>query len=74
MAISMLSKTIMFITEYDPNSSRPQNLVKLLIPVKSNAIKSTRPKPAQKSDWDVSNILWKNIFFSRKTKAILFPR
>lgn len=57
MAMSMFSKTIMLITEYDPNSKRPQNLVKLLIPVRSNAIKSTRPKPAQKSDCDVSNML-----------------
>lgn len=59
IAISMFSKTIMLITEYDPNNSRPQNRVKLLIPVRSNAVKSTRPKPAQKSDWDVSNILRK---------------
>lgn len=59
--MSMFSKTIMLITEYDPNSSKPQNLVKLLIPVRSNAVKSTRPKPAQNRDCDVSNML-------RKTK------
>ena len=37
--------------------SRPQKRVKLLIPVNSNDCKSTKPKLAQKSDWDVSNKL-----------------
>lgn len=57
MAINMLSKTITFITEYEPNINSAQNLVKLLIPVSSKVIKSTSPKLAQNSDWEVSNKL-----------------
>lgn len=57
MAISILRRTIIFITEYDPNINSAQNRVKLLIPVSSNDIKSISPKLAQKSDCDVSNKL-----------------
>lgn len=57
MAISMLSSTMMLITEYDPNMRRAQKRVKLLIPCSSNAMRSTRPKPAQNRDCDVSNRL-----------------
>lgn len=59
MAINMLSSTITLITEYEPNISSAQNLVKLLIPVNSNDIRSIKPKLAQKRDCDVSNKLLK---------------
>lgn len=59
MAMSMLSRTIMLITLYDPNMSNAQNRVKLLIPCRSKAIKSTNPNEAQNSDWDVSKRLQK---------------
>lgn len=59
MAMSMLSNTMILMTEYEPNMSKAQNRVKPLIPVKSNTLKSTNPKLAQKSDWDVSNKLKK---------------
>lgn len=51
------SRTIMLITEYDPNINIAQNLVKLPTPVSSKASNSTRPKEAQKRDWEVSNKL-----------------
>lgn len=57
MAISMFSNTMMLITEYDPNVSKAQNLVKLFIPVSSNVVKSTSPKDAQNNDCEVSNKL-----------------
>ena len=57
MAINMLRRTIILIMEYEPNIKRPQNLVKLLIPVSSNDCKSTRPKLAQNRDCEVSNRL-----------------
>lgn len=50
MAISIFSKTIIFMTLYDPNIKSVQNLVKLLIPVRSNAIRSISPKLAQNND------------------------
>lgn len=53
----------MFMTEYEPNMRRAQKRVKLFIPVRSNAIKSTRPKDAQKSDCDVSKRLNKILVF-----------
>lgn len=59
MAISILSKTMTFITEYEPNMSSAQNLVNPLIPDSSKVIISTRPKLAQKSDCEVSNKLKK---------------
>lgn len=65
MAISMLSRTITFITEYEPNIRSAQNLVKLLIPVRSKDIRSIIPKLAQKSDCDVSNKL-EALIFERK--------
>lgn len=40
----------MLMTEYEPNMRRAQKRVKLFIPVRSNAIRSTRPNDAQKSD------------------------
>lgn len=57
MAISMLSSTMMLITEYEPKVSSAQNLVKLLMPVSSKVVRSTRPKDAQNRDCDVSNKL-----------------
>ena len=57
MAISMLSSTMMLMTEYEPNMSRAQNRVKLLIPVRSKDIRSTMPKLAQNNDCDVSKRL-----------------
>lgn len=48
---------MMLITEYDPNINNAQKRVKLFIPVRSNAVKSTSPKLAQKSDCEVSNKL-----------------
>jgi hypothetical protein len=60
MAISMLSSTIMLITEYEPKVSSAQNLVKLLMPVSSKVVRSTSPNDAQKSDWEVSNKLESN--------------
>lgn len=57
MAMSMFSRTITFITEYEPNINRAQKRVKLLIPVRSNDIRSTMPKLAQKRDWEVSKRL-----------------
>ena len=57
MAMSMLRSTMILITEYEPNMSKAQNRVKLLIPVKSNAMRSTRPNDAQKRDCEVSNKL-----------------
>ena len=59
MAISMLRSTIMLITEYEPNMSSAQNRVNDLMPASSNETKSTRPKLAQKSDCEVSNMLQK---------------
>lgn len=59
MAISMLSNTIILITEYEPNIRRAQKRVKLLMPAKSKETKSTRPKEAQNNDWEVSNKLHK---------------
>lgn len=50
MAISIFRRTIILITEYDPNISKAQNLVKLLMPVNSKDIKSIKPKLAQKRD------------------------
>lgn len=64
MAISMFSSTIMLMTEYEPNMSRAQKRVKLLIPVRSNDMRSTIPKLAQNNDCEVSNRLGK-IFFVR---------
>lgn len=61
MAINMLRRTIMLIMEYEPNISKPQNLVKLLIPVSSKDCRSTRPKLAQKRDCEVSNKLRENV-------------
>ena len=60
MAMSMFSSTMILITEYEPNIRSAQNLVKLFIPVRSNDIKSTIPKLAQKSDCDVSKRLINN--------------
>lgn len=57
IAISMFSKTIMFITEYDPKTNKPQNLVNPLMPASSKLTKSTRPNPAQNRVWDVSKRL-----------------
>lgn len=57
MAMSMLSSTIMLMTEYEPNMSSAQKRVKPLIPVRSKVIKSTNPKLAQNRDCDVSNRL-----------------
>lgn len=57
MAISMFSNTMMLITLYEPNINMAQKRVKLLMPCSSNAIKSTSPNDAQKSDWDVSKRL-----------------
>lgn len=37
-------------TEYEPNISKAQKRVKLLIPAKSKDTKSTRPKDAQNKD------------------------
>jgi hypothetical protein len=42
--------------------SKAQNRVKLFIPVKSKAIKSTNPNDAQKRDCEVSNKLKKKTF------------
>jgi hypothetical protein len=47
MAMSILSSTMMLITEYEPNIRSAQNRVNDLIPVKSKDTKSTRPKLAQ---------------------------
>lgn len=47
----------MLITEYEPNMRSAQNLVKLLIPVRSKDMRSTIPKLAQNNDCDVSNRL-----------------
>lgn len=57
MAIKRLSRTITLITEYDPNINIAQNLVKLPRPASSKASNSTRPKEAQKRDWEVSKRL-----------------
>lgn len=48
--MSMFRSTIILITEYDPKVNKAQNLVKLLIPVSSKVVRSTRPNDAQKSD------------------------
>lgn len=50
-------------TLYEPNINIAQKRVKLLIPCSSNAIKSTKPNDAQKSDCDVSNKLQLNSKF-----------
>lgn len=50
IAMRRFSRTIMLITEYDPNINIAQNLVKLPTPVSSKASNSTRPKEAQKRD------------------------
>lgn len=57
MAISIFSNTITLITEYEPNISKAQKRVKLLIPAKSNETKSTKPKEAQNRDCEVSKRL-----------------
>lgn len=57
MAINMFSRTMILMTLYDPNMSSAQNRVKLLIPCRSKAIKSTRPKEAQNKLCDVSKRL-----------------
>lgn len=57
MAMRRLSRTITFITEYDPYINMAQKRVKLPTPVSSKASNSTRPNDAQKSDCDVSNRL-----------------
>jgi hypothetical protein len=62
MAMSILSSTIMLITLYEPNMRRAQKRVKLLMPVKSNAMRSTSPNDAQKRDCEVSNRLERNLF------------
>jgi hypothetical protein len=62
MAISILSSTMMLITEYEPNMSSAQNRVNDFMPASSNETKSTRPKLAQKRDCEVSNMLQKYIF------------
>ena len=53
----MFKSTMMLITEYEPNMRRAQNLVKLLIPVRSKDMRSTIPKLAQNSDCEVSKRL-----------------
>lgn len=55
----MFNSTIILITEYEPKVSNAQKRVKLLIPVSSNVVKSTRPNEAQNRDWEVSNKLKK---------------
>lgn len=60
----------MLITEYDPNSKRAQNLVKLLIPARSNDIRSTRPNDAQNKDCDVSNRLRNEIISDELSRSI----
>ena len=47
MAMSKLSKTIILITEKDPNMKRPKNLVNSLMPVNSKFSRSTKPNIAQ---------------------------
>lgn len=53
----MFNRTIILITEYEPKVSNAQKRVKLLMPVSSNVVKSTRPNDAQNRDWEVSNKL-----------------
>lgn len=63
MAISMFNNTIILMTEYEPNINRAQKRVKLLMPVKSNAVKSTSPKLAQNNDCEVSNKLKQKLYY-----------
>lgn len=69
----MFRRTIMLITEYDPNRRRAQNLVKLLIPARSNDIRSTNPKEAQNKDCEVSKRL-KYKIFSQKSSWKIYGR
>ena len=57
MAMSRLSRTMMLMTEKEPNMSRPKNLVNSLIPVCSKLSRSMRPKIAQNKVCDVSQRL-----------------
>lgn len=57
IAMSKLSSTTIFMTEYVPNISIPQKRVKILMPSNSKLSRSTRPKTAQKSVCVVSNKL-----------------
>lgn len=57
MAIKRFSKTITFITLYDPNISNPQNLVYDLIPLNSKFSRPIMPKLAQNKDCVDSNKL-----------------
>ena len=54
--MSILSKTIILQTEYEPNMSKAQKRVNSLIPVSSKSVKGTNPKDAQNKDCAVSNI------------------
>ena len=58
MAMSKLSKTMILITENEPNIKSPENRVNSLIPVNSKLSKSTKPKMAQNKVWTVSQRLW----------------
>ena len=58
--MSRLSKTIMLITEKEPNIKSPVNRLNSLIPVNSKLSRSTRPKMAQNKVWEVSQRLEKH--------------
>ena len=57
MAMSRLSRTMMLITEKEPNMRRPEKRVNSLMPVSSKLSRSIRPKMAQKRVWEVSQML-----------------
>ena len=59
IAMSKLSKTIILITENEPNIKSPENRVNSLMPVNSKLSRSTRPNMAQNKVWTVSQRLQK---------------
>lgn len=57
MAIKRFKSTITFITLYEPNISKPQNLVYDLMPLNSKFSRPIMPKLAQNKDCVDSNKL-----------------
>ena len=65
MAMSRLRRTMMLMTENEPNMSSPKNLVNSLMPVNSKLSRSISPKMDHTKVWIVSHKLKRYISSSR---------
>ena len=71
MAMSRLRRTMMLMTENEPNMSSPKNLVNSLMPVNSKLSRSISPKMDHTKVWIVSHKLKRYIKFKGLTKVYL---